>query len=82
MIIKHKNKQRLGRFFVVPGNGQALLGMLDIKLPDILNVKCSTVDTQVQSRNINKQHLEKKSKGNRDSNTNPRITNKDKYKIE
>ena len=29
--INHRNKQRLYRFFVVHGNGQALLGMPDIE---------------------------------------------------
>ena len=40
------NKHKIGSFFVVPGNRQALYGRPDIKTPDILTVNCSTIDTQ------------------------------------
>ena len=38
--INHKNKQKLCKFFVVPGNVPTLLGMPHIKLLDILTIKC------------------------------------------
>ena len=34
------------RFFVVPGNGQALLGILDIETLDVLTVNCNTKHMQ------------------------------------
>ena len=34
------------KFFVFPGNGQALLGMLDIDTLNIIHVKCNTIDAQ------------------------------------
>ena len=33
-------------FFVVPGNGPALLGMLDFELLKLLTVNCQTTDGQ------------------------------------
>ena len=32
-------------FFVVPANGEALLGIPDIELLNILNINCNTVGT-------------------------------------
>ena len=48
--IKHKNKQVTCEFFVVHGNGLASLGMTDIKLLDILSIKCSTIDLLQRDR--------------------------------
>ena len=39
---KHKNKQKLCRIFVVPGNEPAPLGIPDIKLLDIVDINCNT----------------------------------------
>ena len=33
------------KFFLVPGNGQALLGMPDIDMLDIININCNTINT-------------------------------------
>ena len=37
-------------FFIVPGNGQALLGMPDIEKLDIITINHNTVDTQEADR--------------------------------
>ena len=39
-------------FFVVPGTGQALLGMPDIETLYVLTVNCNTTDTQTQNEQI------------------------------
>ena len=49
LTIKHKYKQKLHRFFVVPGNGPAILGMLEIEVQGILSMKYRTVDPQKQN---------------------------------
>ena len=38
--LKHNDKIVRCTFFVVPGDGQALLGMPDIELLDILKIMC------------------------------------------
>ena len=48
--IEHNNKHKICYFFVVPGNGQALLSMLDIKTLDILTINCNTIETQEADR--------------------------------
>ena len=48
--LKHNNKHKTCNLFVVPGNGQALLGMSDIETLDILNINCYTIDTQEADR--------------------------------
>ena len=40
----------LGRFFLVPRNGQALLGMPDIETLDVLTIKCNTIGIQTQNK--------------------------------
>ena len=81
MTIKCKDKQRLCMIFAFPGNDPSLLGMPDIKLLDILDVKCSTIHQRHKSGDINQQHEGKKSQASKDSNTNATVSNKDKYKI-
>ena len=44
--VEDKNRVKICSFFVVPGNGQALLGMPDIKTLDILTVNCNTIETK------------------------------------
>ena len=53
MTIKHKDKQRLCRVFIFPRHSPPLLEMQDIKLLDILSMKCSTIDPQTEVRDIN-----------------------------
>ena len=43
-VKKQHNKK--GNFFVAPGNGQALLGMPDIEILDILTINCNTIGTE------------------------------------
>ena len=44
------NKHKLCKFFVVPGNGKALLGMPDIDMLNIIHRNCNTIDTQEADR--------------------------------
>ena len=37
--------KKMFKFFIVPGNMQALLGMPDIDMLNIINIKCNTTDT-------------------------------------
>ena len=39
-------------FFVVPGNGQALLGMTDTETLVVLNINCNTIDIQTQNEQM------------------------------
>ena len=41
--IEHNEKCKMGNFFVVPGNGQALLHLPDIELLSILTLSCNTI---------------------------------------
>ena len=50
MRIEHNNEQEMCRFFVVPGNGQALLGMPDIDMLNSTNINCKTTDAQETDR--------------------------------
>ena len=43
--IEHNNIQKLCKFFVVPGYGQALLDMHDIDTLNIININCNTIAT-------------------------------------
>ena len=43
--IQHGNAQKMCKFFVDPGNGQALLGMPDINMLNIINLNFNTIDT-------------------------------------
>ena len=42
--IENNNKMKMCSFFVVPGNGQHLLGMPNIKTIGILTVNCNTIE--------------------------------------
>ena len=42
--IEHNNKQKCVHFVVMPGNGQALLGMPDIEVLNIININVNTID--------------------------------------
>ena len=41
--MENNNKHKTCIFFVVLGDGEALLGMPDIELLNILNINCSTI---------------------------------------
>ena len=43
--IEHNNKHKMYNFFVVPGNGQALLGMPDTEILNVLTICCKTIHT-------------------------------------
>ena len=43
--LEHNNIQKLCKFFVVPGNGQALLSMPYTDTLNIIEINCNTIDT-------------------------------------
>ena len=43
--LKDNNIPEMYMFFVVPGNGQALLGMPDIDMFNIIKINCNTIGT-------------------------------------
>ena len=44
--IEHNNKQKICKFFVLTGNGKALLGMPHIDILNIIQINCNTIDIQ------------------------------------
>ena len=48
--LKHKERVVRCRFFIIPGNSQALLGMLDIEMLESLKIMCKVLDQQLVSR--------------------------------
>ena len=40
-------------FFVVPGNGQALLAIPDIEILNILTISCNTIHTEEANKDAN-----------------------------
>ena len=54
VIINYKNNKKKCEFFVVLGNGQALLGMLDTAALNIINVIIDSIEAQgTQEGNYN-----------------------------
>ena len=56
VTIEHKNNRKKCQFFVVLGNGQALLGMPDTAALKLINIKIDSIDaedTQKNNCNIN-----------------------------
>ena len=51
--IELNNKIKVFTFFVVPGNRQALLGMPDIEIQNILNMTCNAIGTNKTDRDAN-----------------------------
>ena len=47
---KHNNKQKLCDLFVVLGNGQAILGLQDIEVLNILTINCNAIGTKETDR--------------------------------
>ena len=54
----HRDKNAKCRFFVVPGDDPALLGMTDIELLNILKVMCEVIGVPPESRKFNLQTIE------------------------
>ena len=44
--IEHNNKHKMCKFFVVLGNGQALLSMPDIDVLNIMHINVNTIDVR------------------------------------
>ena len=56
VIIKYKDNKKKCEFFLVPGNGQALLGMPDIAALNIIHVNIDSIEaasTQKENCNTN-----------------------------
>ena len=53
VVIENINKCKKCIFFVVPGDGDALLGMPDIELLNILQINCDTTGTKEEERGMN-----------------------------
>ena len=52
--MSYKNNRRKCEFFVVPGNGQALLGMPDTAAPYIINLNIGSIEAEgTQRENYN-----------------------------
>ena len=56
--LKHKDNVVRCRFFVVPGNGPALLGMLDTELLELLKIMSKVLNQQQVGRKVNSQTKE------------------------
>ena len=54
--------------FIVLGDGQAMLGMSDIEILNILSVKCSTLEPSGHMREIDEQRIGEKTCANTNSN--------------
>ena len=48
--MEHNNKQKICTLFVVPGNRQALLAMLDIEILNTVTTDCNTIGTKETDR--------------------------------
>ena len=54
VIINYKDNKKKCEFFVVPGNGQALLGMPDTAALNIINVNIDSIEAaSMQKENYN-----------------------------
>ena len=54
VLIKFKNLKKLCVFFVVPGNGQALLGMPDTAVLNIININIDSIQAEIMSCKTNR----------------------------
>ena len=52
MVIENNNKCKKCIFFVVPGDGNALLGMPDIELLNIMQINCNTIGTKKEEKGV------------------------------
>ena len=53
VVIENINKCKIYIFFVVTGDGDTLLGMPDIDLSNILQIKCNTIHTKKEKKGTN-----------------------------
>ena len=53
VIIEHNNKLKMCNFFIVPGNGQALLAMPNLEKLNILTISCNTIGTEEAYKDAN-----------------------------
>ena len=51
--IEHNNKHKICKYFAVPGNGQALLGMSDLDMLNIINININSIGTEHGGGNDN-----------------------------
>ena len=51
--LEHNNKCKICSLLVVSGNGQALSGMPDIELLNILTISCNTKGTEKEGKDVN-----------------------------
>ena len=56
--LRYKDKNAKCRFFVVPGDGPALLGMPDIELLHILKIMCDMIGDPHNNRKLDLQTAE------------------------
>ena len=52
VTIEHKNNRKKCKFFVVLGNGQALLGMPDTAALKIININIDSIDAEDTQKTI------------------------------
>ena len=53
LVIKFKNIKKRCVFFVVPGNGQVLLGMLDIAALKLINIHIDSIQAEMAEYKTN-----------------------------
>ena len=51
--LRHKDEDAKCGFLVVVGDGSILLGMMDVKLLNILNIECEVIGDPHESRKFN-----------------------------
>ena len=61
----HKDKQKPCRFFVVPGESPALLGMMDVETLELVSVNCNMIELDWMNRQSKEQKMQAKSSTNK-----------------
>ena len=57
VVIKFKNIEKRCVFFVVPGNGQALLGMPDIAALKLININIDSIQAEMVEYKTQNKHI-------------------------
>ena len=52
VVIENNNKCKNYIFFVVPGDGDAILGMADIELLNLLQINCNIIGTKKEEKGM------------------------------